>query len=122
MPMAGIANTIWTVWILGISSGSELFLMRCAAVAALLFRRSERWLMIVLTLLPLAVWYVLRDHATAPLHHHGADAADRLFALNAISIGVLICLFVVFQGVIYRKMEHDRSLPPASVCASLTSR
>jgi hypothetical protein len=107
MPVAGVANTVWTVWILGIASGTELFLMPCAAVAALLFRRSERWLMIVLTLLPLVVWYVLRDHAPAPLHRYGADAASRLFTLNAISIGVLICLFGWFQVDIYRRMEQD---------------
>jgi hypothetical protein len=59
---------VWTVWILGIMSGTELFLMPCPAVAALLFRRSERWLMLVLTLLPLVVWYVLRDHAADPVH------------------------------------------------------
>ncbi len=107
MPAAGIANTVWTVWILGIASGTELFLMPCAAVAALLFRRSERWLMIVLTLLPLVVWYVLRDHAPAPVHHYTADAARRLFTLNAASIGVLICLFGWFQVDIYRRMEQD---------------
>jgi hypothetical protein len=107
MPAAGIVNTVWTVWILGIASGTELFLMPCAAVAALLFRRSERWLMIVLTLLPLVVWYVLRDHGPAPLHHYGADAESRLFTLNAVSIGVLICLFGWFQVDIYQRMEQD---------------
>jgi hypothetical protein len=107
MPAAGIANTVWTVWILGIPSGTELFLMPCAAVAALLFRRSERWLMIALTLLPLVVWYVLRDHAPAALHHYGPEAASRLFTLNAVSIGVLICLFGWFQVDIYRRMEDD---------------
>jgi hypothetical protein len=49
--------------------------------------------MIALALLPLAVWYVLRDHGPAPLHHDGADAESRLFTLNAASIGVPICLF-----------------------------
>ena len=107
MPVVGIANTVWTVWILGIASGTELFLMPCAAVAALLFRRSERWIMIVLTLLPLVVWYVLRDHAPLPLHRYDPDAARRLFTLNAISIGVLICLFGWFEVGIYREMERD---------------
>jgi hypothetical protein len=107
MPVAGVANTVWTVWILGIASGTELFLMPCAAVAALLFRRTERWLMIILTLLPLGVWYVLRDHAPGPLHHYDAEAASRLFTLNAMSIGVLICLFGWFQVDIYRRMEQD---------------
>jgi hypothetical protein len=107
MPVAGVANTVWTVWLLGTASGTELFLMPCAAVAALLFRRGERWLMVVLTLLPLAVWYGLRDHAPPPLHHYDAGAASRLFTLNAISIGVLICLFGWFQVDIYRQMERD---------------
>lgn len=107
MPVAGIANTVWTVWILGVASGTELFLMPCAALAALLFRRNERWLMVGMTLLPLVVWYVLRDHAPVPLHQYDAVTAGRLFTLNAISIGVLISLFGWFQVDIYRQMEQD---------------
>lgn len=43
MPVTGVANTVWTVRILGVASGTELFLMPCAVLAALLFRRTERW-------------------------------------------------------------------------------
>ena len=105
-PAAGIGNTVFVVWVLGMASGTVLFLAPCAALAALLFRRSERWLMLVLSLLPLAVWYVLRDHAPAPLHRYDAAAAGRLFVLNAISIGLLFALFGWFQAGIYRRMER----------------
>jgi hypothetical protein len=105
MPLAGIANTVFTVWILGMASGSALFLAPCAALAALLFRKSERWLMIALTALPLIVWFVLRYHAPTPLHHYDAATDDRLLTLNAISIAVLVTLFGWFQADIYHRME-----------------
>jgi hypothetical protein len=105
-PLIGVANTVFTVWVLGMASGTTLFLAPCAALSALLFRKSERWLMIVLTTLPLIVWYVLRDHAPPPLHRYGADADANLFALNAISICVLTSLFGWFQADIYQRMER----------------
>jgi hypothetical protein len=98
---------LYVLWAAGRQASPTALLMPCAAVAALLFRRSERWLMIVLTLLPLAVWYALRDHAPTPLHRYGPAAAGQLFTLNAVSIGVLICLFGWFQVDIYRRMEQD---------------
>ncbi len=57
-PMAGIANTVFTLSILGADSGTALFLAPCTALAAISFRRRERWLMLVLAILPLAVFYV----------------------------------------------------------------
>lgn len=107
-PTIGIVNTVYTVWVLGMASGTALFLAPCAALAALLFRRSERWLMIGLTLLPVVVWYVLRTHAPEPWHHYDAPAARNLIALNAISIGVLAALFGWVQTLIYQRMEHRR--------------
>ena len=106
MPVVGVANTVFTTWILGMASGTVLFLAPCAALAALLFRRSERWLMITLTTLPLIVWYVLLYFPPAPLHRYDALANHRLFQLNAISISVLITLFGWFQADIYRRMEQ----------------
>ncbi len=105
MPVAGVLNTVFTIWILGMSSGSALFLAPCAALASMLFRGSERWLMIALTTLPLIVWFGLSAYPPQPLHHYDAEAAQRLFTLNAISISVLISLFGWFQTAIYRRME-----------------
>jgi len=105
MLLAGLANTVFTVWVLGERSGTELFLVPCAVLAAMSFRRPERGLMLAFTALPIVIWYVLRDHAPAPLHHYDAGAARELFVLNAISIGVLIAAFGWLQGDIYRRME-----------------
>ena len=41
-----------------------------------------------------------------PLHRYDPSAATRLFALNAISISVLIGLFGWFQTEIYQRMER----------------
>ena len=104
----GILNTIFTIWILGINSGTEVFLIPCAALAALIFRTKERWLMLLLTALPLVVWYLLQQHPPTPLHQYDTDSAHELFVLNVCSIGVLIVLFGWFQVDIYRRMEAIR--------------
>lgn len=104
-PMLGVANTIFTICILGINSGTEVFLFPCAALAALSFRRSERWLMVALTAVPPAIWYVLRQHPPIPLHLYDPAAAHRLFVLNVFSIAVIVVLFGWLQTGIYRRME-----------------
>jgi hypothetical protein len=104
-PVLGMANTVLTLWVLGINSGTEVFLVPCAALAALTFRRAERVLMLGLSILPLVVWYWLQRHPLAPLHEYDAPVARALVILNVSSIGVLIGLFGWLQADIYRKME-----------------
>ncbi len=104
-PLMGIANTVFTIWILGASSGTALFLAPCTALAAFSFRRSERWLMLLLTALPLAVFYVLQHHAPTPLHRYDAEATRELFVLNVISVSVLGAAFGWLQADIYQRME-----------------
>jgi MASE7 protein len=104
-PVLGIINTIFTIWILGMNSETEVFLVPCAALAALIFRRRERLLMLGLTLLPLIVWYLLQHLPITPLHQYNTSVAHELAVLNVCSIGVLIVLFGWFQVDIYRKME-----------------
>ncbi|MCW8307361.1 hypothetical protein AruPA_09970 [Acidiphilium sp. PA] len=105
MPLFGIANAIFTTWILGVASGSELFLVPCAALSSMTFRHNERWLMTGLTALPLVVWYVMLGHAPAPLHRYGPAALHQLFILNTISPGILLIIFGWFRLAIYRRME-----------------
>ena len=104
-PVLGVANTVFTIWVLGINSGTEVFLVPCSALAALIFRRSERLWMLGLTMLPLVVWYMLQQHPLTPLHHYETSVAHEMVVLNVCSIGVLIGLFGWFQVDIYRKME-----------------
>ncbi len=105
-PIAGIANTVLTLWVLGANSGTAIFFAPCTALAAFSFRRHERWLMLVLTLLPLAVYYGLRHVPLAPLHDYDAEAAQALRNLNVISVAVLAAAFGWLQGDIYRRMER----------------
>jgi len=103
--LAGIANTVMTVWILGTNSGTELFLGPCAALAAFSFRQTERWLIVSFTMLPLVVWFLLQRHAPVPLHHYRQPAAQQIFMLNALSVSVLIAAFGWLQANTYRQME-----------------
>ena len=108
-PLLGIVNTIFVVWILGPESGTEVFLLPCAALAALIFRRPERLLMLVLTALPLMVWCLLRRYPPTPLHHYDPTVMGDLVALNVWSIAILIVLFGWFQVDVYRKMETKQN-------------
>jgi hypothetical protein len=114
MVLTGVGNAVFTVWILGYGSGTALFLAPCAALAAVSFRHHERWLMVVFTGLPGAVWYILQDYLPAPLHQYDAQALRQLFLLNALSIAVLFMAFGWLQGDIYRRMERGRRTPPAA--------
>jgi len=105
MPFCGVVNTVFTLWVLGMNSGTEVFLLPCGALAALIFRRSERLWMLALTFLPLAVWYVLQEYPLTALHQYNAAAARDMQILNGCSVGLLIVLFGWFQVDIYRKME-----------------
>jgi hypothetical protein len=105
MPLMGVVSTVFTIWVLGVSSGTEVFLAPCAALAALTFRRNERLLMLGLTTLPLAVWYLMQLFPLAPLHQYSAMVSRELQILNVFSIVTLLALFGWFQVDIYRKME-----------------
>ncbi len=105
MLLTGIANTVFTIWILGENSGTSLFLAPCAALAAILFRRTERLLMVLLTGLPFAIWFILQEHSFVPLHDYDAQTATQIFFLNAASVTVLIMAFGWLQADIYRRME-----------------
>jgi hypothetical protein len=104
--LVAVGNTALTTWVMGLNTGTGLFLAPCAALAALLFRRSELWLMLALALLPLGAWYALEFYAPAPLHVYDAGAARSLIALNVASIGVLFPTFGWLQVDIYRRMEQ----------------
>jgi hypothetical protein len=103
VPLAGMANTIFTTWLLGEASGTPLFFVACAAASAMLFRRPERWIMLPLTLLPLVAWYVMMRHFPAPVHRYDPASLKELIILNTISVGVLLALFGWLQGDIYQR-------------------
>ncbi len=105
--VAGVGNTILTIWILGENSRTDLFFAPCVALAAISFRRSERWLMLFFIGLPLACWYFLDHHPLSPLHVYGEEVARQIVMLNATSVIVLIASIAWMQASIYHRMEQS---------------
>jgi len=109
--VAGVCNTVLTIWILGENSRTDLFFAPCVALAAISFRRSERWLMLLFVTLPLAAWYFMEHHPLSPLHVYGEEAAKQIVVLNVTSVIVLIISIGWMQASIYHRMERDYQSP-----------
>ena len=97
LPMTGIANTILSAKAFGGASGVELFLGPCVTIAALSFRRAERWVTLVLVGLGLATYLCLHGRYGAPLHLYSPDEYARFFSLNAFSVLTL----AAFVGIAF---------------------
>jgi hypothetical protein len=97
LPVAGIANTIISAKAFGEASGVEMFLAPCVTIAALSFRRSERWVMLALVGVGLATYLCLHGRYGAPLHLYRAEEYARFFGLNAFSVLTL----AAFVGITF---------------------
>lgn len=97
LPLAGIANTVLSAKLFGESSGVELFLVPCLMIAALLFRRSERLVMLALVGLALLAYLGLHGHYGAPVRLYGPDEYASLLRLNAVSVALL----TAFVGIAF---------------------
>jgi hypothetical protein len=93
MLLAGNANTVFTIFVLGMNSGSIVFLFPCAVLAAISFRASERWLETAAIALIFLIWLVLLLHAPTGIHHYDDTAQRKIVVLNCISVAVLMVLF-----------------------------
>jgi len=92
MIIAGVANTVFSVKLLGVRSGVELFLLPCALLAALLFRPSERWVSLPLMGLPFLFYLVLDSHLGDAIMQVSDSNYPSLVAVNATSVGCLTVL------------------------------
>jgi hypothetical protein len=90
LPLAGIANTALSVKLFGEASGVELFLAPCVMIAAMLFRQSERLVMLGLVGLAFLIFIGLHGHYGPPLHLYTADEYARFLSLNSLSVGTLM--------------------------------
>lgn len=97
LPLTGIVNTVLCTKLLGVASGAELFLVPCMMVAALLFRRSERYVMLTLVVLSLLAYLGLHGRYGAPLHLYSPDEYASFVRLNAVSVGTL----TAFVGIVF---------------------
>lgn len=97
LPLAGIGNGIVSAKAFGTASGVELFLIACALIALLAFRRSEwRW--------TAGLWsaaagaFLLHDHYGAALGRFDAGQYAAFFRLNAYSVAALSGLVLLSLG------------------------
>jgi hypothetical protein len=103
LPLTGIANTVMCTKLFGEASGVELFLAPSVMAAAMLFRRSERLLMLATVGLGLLAYLGLHGRYGAPYHLFSVAEYDRFFSLNAVSVGTL----VAFIGLAFANAIAD---------------
>jgi len=89
LPLIGIVNTIWCSALLGTASGVGLFLLPGIALAALLFRRDERWVALLLMGLAIGVQIWLTEFPLIGLMELSASQAASLARLDVISVASL---------------------------------
>jgi hypothetical protein len=97
LPLTGIVNTVFCTKVFGEAAGVELFLAPCIMIAAMLFRRAERLVMLALVGLGLAAYLGLHGRYGAPIHLYSAQEYSAFLGLNAVSVGMLI----VFVGLTF---------------------
>ncbi|HEY0327625.1 MAG TPA: hypothetical protein VGC77_00875 [Rhodopseudomonas sp.] len=93
-------NTVFCSWMLGEPSGTELFLLPCAALAALLFWPSERLVMLPLASLPVLAFWLLHGRYGAPPHLYSKEAYRALLTMNAVSAGTVS----IFLGIVFSRL------------------
>jgi hypothetical protein len=88
--VTGTGNTLYCTWVLGEASGTQLFLLPCVTLAALLFRRDERRALVCLLAMPIAAWLALDGrYPVSPFVCSGGHACRAILWLNGFSVAVL---------------------------------
>jgi hypothetical protein len=107
--IAGIGNTLFCTWLLGEASGTQLFLLPCITLAALVFRRTEPIALFSMIALPILVGVSLNGlYPISPFVCSG-ESCGKIVWLNAISVAVL----AAFLGLLATGMAER----PAKVMA-----
>jgi hypothetical protein len=100
-------NTVFCTWLLGEPSGTQLFLLPCITLAALVFRRGER--LALLMALPMVTGLLLHGrYPVSPFVCAGTGCASIVW-LNAISVAVLLAFLGLLASV---ASTHPRETPP----------
>jgi hypothetical protein len=108
LPVVGALNTVWCIKLFGPGSGVGVFLFPCIMLAALLFRPGERWLMLFVMAVALALEFLPTSLYGAPIMTLSADESATLSGLNAGSVALLTAL-IVFQFVGVMRAERPVS-------------
>ncbi len=92
----GTGNTLFCTWLLGEASGTQLFLLPCITLAALLFRRDEQVSLFALLALPIVSGVAMTGHYPFSPFACTDAACSGIVWLNAVSVAIL----VAFLGVL----------------------
>jgi hypothetical protein len=90
LPLVGILNTVLAGWALGSRAGLEALLIPCAALAAVLLRRTERWAMLAVVALAILAWLAMDGFRPGDFTQAAAAGLRRMNAISAIALCGLI--------------------------------
>ena len=102
-----VANVVFCSMMLGQAAGVQLLFLPCGMLAAMLFTWRERFVMLPMTALPLAVWLQTRGRLDIPPVRFTPQAYTSLFTLNAVSAGLLMVFFGWLLARINRPTHND---------------
>jgi hypothetical protein len=102
-----IANVAFCSMMLGEPAGIQLLYLPCGMLAAMLFTWRERFVMLPMTALPLATWWLTRVRLDIPPIRFPPAAYASLFTLNAVSAGALMVFFGWLLAGINRAVEQN---------------
>lgn len=92
LPTIGTMNGILAVKLIGTETGVELFLLPCILLAALLFRPSERYLMLAVLALPFAAYFLFDPTVGPPLATYSAAECRSIISMHGFSVACLFAL------------------------------
>jgi hypothetical protein len=105
LPTIGTLNGVLAVKLIGIETGVELFLLPCVLLAAILFRRGERLVMLAVLAFPFVAYFLLDRYVGAPLVSYTAAEYRSIISMNGFSVASLFALIgLAFPS----KPEPDR--------------
>ena len=107
LPLIGTANTLWCTKLLGAACGVGLFFLPCLVLAALLFRRRERWIGGIVLVIALAA-FLVPGSRLAPILVFAPEDAARLANLNLISVALLLALIALQLAGVLAKLDGIR--------------
>ena len=113
LPIAGLANTMLGVKIMGAGAGVALFFLPCVLLAGLLFRAADRLVAFALLAVAALAYFGLRDALGAPLCGFTAEEAAAVARLNAVSVaGLLVFIGLQLSGLIPRSAPQATQEDP----------
>jgi hypothetical protein len=92
LPVVGVTNGVLAVKLIGTETGVELFLLPCVLLSTLLFRATERAVMIAVLACPFAAYFILDHVVGAPFEIYTSTEYRSIISMHAFSVASLLAL------------------------------